>query len=189
MFTRQNPFQPASRVGKAHYHPSRNQSLSKKEKKTVCELTHLMSLSFFLFFLFLSHLKHVCHFVVFFAEFESWTFKTAVQSTVTHSKSREQTSVWEKSPAFDCHGWRTCLCRVLALHWMWILSCQHFSIIWHGDAQTLCNSGKIHSFHRARSSAGFSAGTVYFRFLYSNHTLTHEKAHTQRYLPGGCGSG
>ncbi|KAM8734662.1 proline and serine-rich protein 3 isoform 2-T3 [Acanthopagrus schlegelii] len=34
VFTRQNPFQPASRVGKAHYHPSRNQSLSKKEKKT-----------------------------------------------------------------------------------------------------------------------------------------------------------
>ncbi|XP_073342318.1 proline and serine-rich protein 3 isoform X2 [Pagrus major] len=34
VFTRQNPFQPASRVGKAHYHPSRSQSLSKKEKKT-----------------------------------------------------------------------------------------------------------------------------------------------------------
>lgn len=36
VFTRQNPFQPASRVGKAHYHPSCNQSLSKKKKKTVC---------------------------------------------------------------------------------------------------------------------------------------------------------
>ncbi|XP_041797871.1 proline and serine-rich protein 3 isoform X2 [Chelmon rostratus] len=34
VFTRQNPFQPASRVGRAHYHPSRNQILSKKEKKT-----------------------------------------------------------------------------------------------------------------------------------------------------------
>lgn len=35
MKSRQNPFQPASRVGKAHYHPSCNQSLSKKEKKTI----------------------------------------------------------------------------------------------------------------------------------------------------------
>ncbi|XP_050931812.1 proline and serine-rich protein 3 isoform X2 [Lates calcarifer] len=34
LFTRQNPFQPASRVGKSHYHPSSNQSLSKKKKKT-----------------------------------------------------------------------------------------------------------------------------------------------------------
>ncbi|KAG8010159.1 Proline and serine-rich protein 3, partial [Nibea albiflora] len=34
VFTRQNPFQPASRLGKAHYHPSRNQPLSKKERKT-----------------------------------------------------------------------------------------------------------------------------------------------------------
>ncbi|XP_051261526.1 proline and serine-rich protein 3 isoform X2 [Dicentrarchus labrax] len=34
VFTRQNPFKPAPRVGKAHYHPSRNQSLAKKDKKT-----------------------------------------------------------------------------------------------------------------------------------------------------------
>ncbi|XP_076593859.1 proline and serine-rich protein 3 isoform X2 [Chaetodon auriga] len=34
VFTRQNPFQQASREGRAHYHPSRNQILSKKEKKT-----------------------------------------------------------------------------------------------------------------------------------------------------------
>ncbi|XP_070822719.1 proline and serine-rich protein 3 isoform X2 [Chaetodon trifascialis] len=34
VFSRQNPFQPASREGRAHYHPSRNQILSKKEKKT-----------------------------------------------------------------------------------------------------------------------------------------------------------
>ncbi|KAE8288658.1 Proline and serine-rich protein 3 [Larimichthys crocea] len=34
VFTRQNPFQPASRLGKTHYHPSRKQPLSKKEKKT-----------------------------------------------------------------------------------------------------------------------------------------------------------
>ncbi|KAM9353403.1 proline and serine-rich protein 3 [Symphorus nematophorus] len=34
VFTRQNPFQPASRVRKSHYHPSRNQPLSKKDKKT-----------------------------------------------------------------------------------------------------------------------------------------------------------
>ncbi|XP_010787972.1 proline and serine-rich protein 3 isoform X1 [Notothenia coriiceps] len=34
VFTRQNPFEPASKVGKAHHHPSRKQSLSKKEKKT-----------------------------------------------------------------------------------------------------------------------------------------------------------
>nr|XP_046255329.1 proline and serine-rich protein 3 isoform X2 [Scatophagus argus] len=34
VFTRQNPFQPASRAGKVHYHPSRNRPLSKKEKKT-----------------------------------------------------------------------------------------------------------------------------------------------------------
>ncbi|XP_059194507.1 proline and serine-rich protein 3 [Centropristis striata] len=34
LFTRQNPFPPASRVGKAHYHPSSNQSLSKNKKKT-----------------------------------------------------------------------------------------------------------------------------------------------------------
>ncbi|XP_042346453.1 proline and serine-rich protein 3 isoform X2 [Plectropomus leopardus] len=34
VFTRQNPFQPASRVGKTHYHPSRSQSLSNKKKKT-----------------------------------------------------------------------------------------------------------------------------------------------------------
>ncbi|GLD72959.1 proline and serine-rich protein 3 isoform X1 [Lates japonicus] len=33
LFTRQNPFQPASRVGKSHYHPSSNQSLSKKKEK------------------------------------------------------------------------------------------------------------------------------------------------------------
>uniref|UniRef100_A0A3P8T8G3 Proline and serine rich 3 n=1 Tax=Amphiprion percula TaxID=161767 RepID=A0A3P8T8G3_AMPPE len=34
VFTRQNPFPPASSVRRAHYHPSRNQVLSKKEKKT-----------------------------------------------------------------------------------------------------------------------------------------------------------
>ncbi|XP_039661371.1 proline and serine-rich protein 3 isoform X2 [Perca fluviatilis] len=34
VFTRKNPFQPASRVGKAYYHPSHNQSLSNKKKKT-----------------------------------------------------------------------------------------------------------------------------------------------------------
>ncbi|XP_035019360.2 proline and serine-rich protein 3 isoform X2 [Hippoglossus stenolepis] len=34
LFTRQNPFQPAPREGKVHYHPSCNQSLSKKKKKT-----------------------------------------------------------------------------------------------------------------------------------------------------------
>ncbi|XP_019131144.2 proline and serine-rich protein 3 isoform X2 [Larimichthys crocea] len=34
MKSRQNPFQPASRLGKTHYHPSRKQPLSKKEKKT-----------------------------------------------------------------------------------------------------------------------------------------------------------
>nr|XP_043889875.1 proline and serine-rich protein 3 isoform X1 [Solea senegalensis] len=34
VFTNQNPFQPAPRVGKSHYHPSCNQSLSKKKKKT-----------------------------------------------------------------------------------------------------------------------------------------------------------
>ncbi|XP_063734897.1 proline and serine-rich protein 3 isoform X2 [Eleginops maclovinus] len=34
VFTRQNPFEPASKVGKAHYHPSLKQSLSKKDKKT-----------------------------------------------------------------------------------------------------------------------------------------------------------
>ncbi|XP_049440562.1 proline and serine-rich protein 3 isoform X1 [Epinephelus fuscoguttatus] len=34
VFTRQNPFQPASRLGRTHYHPSRNQPLSNKKKKT-----------------------------------------------------------------------------------------------------------------------------------------------------------
>ncbi|XP_062254656.1 proline and serine-rich protein 3 [Platichthys flesus] len=34
LFTRQNPFQPVPREGKVHYHPSCNQALSKKEKKT-----------------------------------------------------------------------------------------------------------------------------------------------------------
>ncbi|XP_038129470.1 proline and serine-rich protein 3 isoform X1 [Cyprinodon tularosa] len=34
VFTRQNPFPPASRVKRAHYHPSCKQSLSQKEKKT-----------------------------------------------------------------------------------------------------------------------------------------------------------
>ncbi|XP_039972921.1 proline and serine-rich protein 3 isoform X2 [Xiphias gladius] len=34
LFGRQNPFQPASRVGKAHYHSSCNQSVLKKKKKT-----------------------------------------------------------------------------------------------------------------------------------------------------------
>ncbi|XP_008283222.1 proline and serine-rich protein 3 isoform X2 [Stegastes partitus] len=34
VFTRQNPFPPASTARKAHYHPSRNQALSKKDKKT-----------------------------------------------------------------------------------------------------------------------------------------------------------
>ncbi|XP_017281919.1 proline and serine-rich protein 3 isoform X2 [Kryptolebias marmoratus] len=34
VFTRQNPFPSASTVRRAHYHPSRKQSLSKKEKKT-----------------------------------------------------------------------------------------------------------------------------------------------------------
>lgn len=34
VFTRQNPFPPASTVRRAHYHPSRNQALSKTEKKT-----------------------------------------------------------------------------------------------------------------------------------------------------------
>ncbi|XP_044063603.1 proline and serine-rich protein 3 isoform X2 [Siniperca chuatsi] len=34
VFTRQKPFQPASKVGKAHYHPSCNQSPSRKKKKT-----------------------------------------------------------------------------------------------------------------------------------------------------------
>ncbi|XP_053288960.1 proline and serine-rich protein 3 isoform X2 [Pleuronectes platessa] len=34
LFTRQNPFQPAPREGKVHYHPSCNQALSKKKKKT-----------------------------------------------------------------------------------------------------------------------------------------------------------
>ncbi|XP_054478257.1 proline and serine-rich protein 3 isoform X2 [Anoplopoma fimbria] len=34
VFTRQNPFQPASRGGKGHYHPSCNQPLSKKKRKT-----------------------------------------------------------------------------------------------------------------------------------------------------------
>ncbi|XP_040899751.1 proline and serine-rich protein 3 isoform X2 [Toxotes jaculatrix] len=34
LFARQKPFQPASRVGKAHYHPSCNQALSKTKKKT-----------------------------------------------------------------------------------------------------------------------------------------------------------
>uniref|UniRef100_A0A3Q3MLJ2 Proline and serine rich 3 n=1 Tax=Mastacembelus armatus TaxID=205130 RepID=A0A3Q3MLJ2_9TELE len=33
VFTRKNPFQPASRVGKTHYHPSRNQALSKRKRK------------------------------------------------------------------------------------------------------------------------------------------------------------
>uniref|UniRef100_A0A3Q1GK08 Proline and serine rich 3 n=1 Tax=Acanthochromis polyacanthus TaxID=80966 RepID=A0A3Q1GK08_9TELE len=33
VFTRQNPFPPASTVRRTHYHPSRNQALSKKEKK------------------------------------------------------------------------------------------------------------------------------------------------------------
>ncbi|KAK5892535.1 hypothetical protein CesoFtcFv8_012904 [Champsocephalus esox] len=37
VFTRQNPFEPASKVGKAHYHPSCKQSLSKKEKKNDSE--------------------------------------------------------------------------------------------------------------------------------------------------------
>lgn len=36
LFTRQNPFTSSSRLGKTHYHPSRTQSLSKTEKKTVC---------------------------------------------------------------------------------------------------------------------------------------------------------
>ncbi|XP_023275596.1 proline and serine-rich protein 3 isoform X2 [Seriola lalandi dorsalis] len=40
LFTRQNPFQPASRVGNAHYHPSCNQSLSKKQKKTTLSPVH-----------------------------------------------------------------------------------------------------------------------------------------------------
>nr|XP_020475750.1 proline and serine-rich protein 3 isoform X2 [Monopterus albus] len=35
VFTRQNPFQPASNVRKAHYHPSCNQALSKKKKETI----------------------------------------------------------------------------------------------------------------------------------------------------------
>lgn len=35
LFTRQNPFHPASRGGNDHYHPSRKHSLSQKEKKTV----------------------------------------------------------------------------------------------------------------------------------------------------------
>lgn len=60
MFTRQNPFEPASKVGKAHYHPSCKQSLSKKEKKTVCfkadSKCSLLQL--------LSYLKHVSHFVL-----------------------------------------------------------------------------------------------------------------------------
>ncbi|AWO96803.1 putative proline and serine-rich protein 3 isoform 2 [Scophthalmus maximus] len=34
LFTKRNPFQPAPKVGKAHYHPSCNQSLSKEKKKT-----------------------------------------------------------------------------------------------------------------------------------------------------------
>lgn len=34
VFTTQNPFPPASKVRRAHYHPSRNQPLSKNEKKT-----------------------------------------------------------------------------------------------------------------------------------------------------------
>ncbi|XP_028985701.1 proline and serine-rich protein 3 isoform X2 [Betta splendens] len=34
VFTKQNPFQPASKVGKSHYHPSSNQPLTKKKKKT-----------------------------------------------------------------------------------------------------------------------------------------------------------
>ncbi|XP_074510131.1 proline and serine-rich protein 3 isoform X1 [Sebastes fasciatus] len=34
MKSRQNPFKPASKVGKSYYHPSCNQSLSKKKKKT-----------------------------------------------------------------------------------------------------------------------------------------------------------
>ncbi|KAM4735260.1 proline and serine-rich protein 3 [Anableps anableps] len=33
VFTRQNPFPPVSTVKRAHYHPSRKQSLSKKDKK------------------------------------------------------------------------------------------------------------------------------------------------------------
>ncbi|XP_045900139.1 proline and serine-rich protein 3 isoform X1 [Micropterus dolomieu] len=39
VFTRQNPFQPASRVG-THYHPSCSQSLSKKKKKTALSPVH-----------------------------------------------------------------------------------------------------------------------------------------------------
>ncbi|XP_047453643.1 proline and serine-rich protein 3 isoform X2 [Mugil cephalus] len=34
VFTRQNPFPPASTGRRAHYHPSRKQAISKKEKKT-----------------------------------------------------------------------------------------------------------------------------------------------------------
>ncbi|KAM4567716.1 proline and serine-rich protein 3 [Fundulus diaphanus] len=34
VFTRQNPFPPASTAKRGHYHPSRKQSLSKKEKQT-----------------------------------------------------------------------------------------------------------------------------------------------------------
>ncbi|XP_070767470.1 proline and serine-rich protein 3 [Enoplosus armatus] len=40
VFTRQNPFQPASKVGKAHYHPSHNQSLSRNKKKTTVSPVH-----------------------------------------------------------------------------------------------------------------------------------------------------
>lgn len=41
MFTKQNPFPPASKVRRSHYHPSSNQPLSKNEKKTVCFIVRL----------------------------------------------------------------------------------------------------------------------------------------------------
>ncbi|XP_019948272.2 proline and serine-rich protein 3 isoform X1 [Paralichthys olivaceus] len=45
LFTRQNPFPPASREGKVHYHPSCKQSLSKEKKKTTLSPVRLTRLS------------------------------------------------------------------------------------------------------------------------------------------------
>lgn len=164
MFTRQNPFQPASRVG-THYHPSCSQSLSKKKKKTVCIKVNIIYIARHIWFSVCFPKSSQACLSLFCSGFESCAFKPATQSTITHSsESRESTAVWEIWPPFSRHRWTTCFCRVLAIHWLWIFSSQPHKLIWLGDTQRLCESKTIHSFLRARSWAGFSAGKVCFQF-------------------------
>lgn len=77
LFTRQNPFPTATRVGKAQRYPSTSQSLSQKKKKTVCFKCHTCS-------------RHLAHLVACFRFFHCCVLLQTSSPVRSKQQSRPQ---------------------------------------------------------------------------------------------------